>query len=155
MAVDVLLDALMIRSSNEAALSLGLHLARTWRGQGTLAASKKDDHAYFAKWMTRRAKLLNLKNTHFGNAHGRDPEDVTKNRKKKKKRCVGNQFNKQACKHYSSARDLALLTKFALKNPRFRPWLGRKFTHTETSRHPKNTHQLMGQTVFGWGDLRR
>ena len=103
--------------------------------------------------MTKRAKLLNLKNTHFVNAHGRDPEDVTRHRKRKTRRCTGNQFKKKACQHFSTAHDLARLTRYALKNPRFRALVSqRSFTvkrGKKVSRY-ENTNQLLGETIRGW-----
>lgn len=50
----------------------------------------------FVYLMNEKARILGLENTHFMNPHGLDHPD-----------------------HYSSARDLAILTSYALKNPTF------------------------------------
>jgi D-alanyl-D-alanine carboxypeptidase len=51
----------------------------------------------FVYLMNQKASFLGMKHTHFTNPHGLDQED-----------------------HYSSAKDLAILTSYALKNPTFR-----------------------------------
>jgi D-alanyl-D-alanine carboxypeptidase len=68
----------------------------------------------FVYLMNEKAMYLGLQHTHFANPHGLDVPD-----------------------HYSSARDLALLTQYALKNPTFQkiistqvktvPWPGEKW----------------------------
>jgi len=68
---------------------------------GNDAAAALADHCTgsmeaFAALMNEKAEKLGLQNTHFVNAHGLDDPD-----------------------HYSSARDLALLTAAAMENPTF------------------------------------
>ncbi|SEN26675.1 D-alanyl-D-alanine carboxypeptidase family protein [Lihuaxuella thermophila] len=68
----------------------------------------------FVYMMNEKAAYLGLRNTHFANPHGLDAKD-----------------------HYSTARDLATLTAYALKNPIFReivktdvktvPWPGEQW----------------------------
>jgi D-alanyl-D-alanine carboxypeptidase (penicillin-binding protein 5/6) len=68
----------------------------------------------FVHMMNEKAEYLGLEHTHFANPHGLDAEG-----------------------HYSSARDLAVLTAYALKNPVFKeivktevktvPWPGEKW----------------------------
>lgn len=77
-----LLAALLIRSANDAAHALAVHVA------GSEAA--------FAKQMNRRVAGLGLRNTHFVNAAGHDHPQ-----------------------HYSSANDLAVMAKAALKHRLF------------------------------------
>jgi len=61
-----------------------------------LALSVSDSVSDFAELMNRKAEELSLTSTHFTNPHGLDDED-----------------------HYSSARDLALLFDYALRNEDF------------------------------------
>jgi D-alanyl-D-alanine carboxypeptidase (penicillin-binding protein 5/6) len=78
-----LLVALLVRSAGDAALALAKHHS------GSVEE--------FVNEMNKKAKTLNLKNTHFINPIGMDADG-----------------------HYSSAFDLALLTKYALRFPTFR-----------------------------------
>ncbi|MGE5455029.1 MAG: D-alanyl-D-alanine carboxypeptidase family protein [Methylocystaceae bacterium] len=78
-----------------------------------LAESVGGDENKFVKSMNRRAHELGMKSTHFNNPHGLNTSQ-----------------------HYTSAYDLALLTRQAMSNPGFRkvvatkktsiPWLGHK-----------------------------
>jgi D-alanyl-D-alanine carboxypeptidase len=78
-----MLYALMIRSANDAAYAVAIHIGGSVKN--------------FAKMMNDRAKMIGCKNTVFNNPHGlNDP------------------------KHVSTARDLALIAKEAMKNPAFR-----------------------------------
>ncbi|MDH7576274.1 MAG: D-alanyl-D-alanine carboxypeptidase family protein [Bacillota bacterium] len=78
-----LLYALMLNSANDAAVALAESVSKTERS--------------FVEQMNRRARQLNLSNTHFANPHGlEDPA------------------------HYASAYDLAFLTREALAVPLFR-----------------------------------
>lgn len=94
-----LLYGLMLPSGNDAAIALAEHLDGT-----------EDD---FADRMNDRAQDLGLTNTHFIYAHGRDPATVDK------PLCEGNDFDNPNCAQYSSARDLAMLARFALSEPMF------------------------------------
>ena len=78
-----LLIALLVRSAGDAAFALAEHHS------GSVDA--------FVNEMNERAKVLNLKNTHFTNPVGLDNDE-----------------------HYSSVFDLAILTKHALKFRSFR-----------------------------------
>ena len=60
----------------------------------------------FAQLMNDKARQLGLKNTHFVNPHGLD-----------------------APEHYSTARDLAVLTAYAMQNPIFATTVGAKTVH--------------------------
>jgi len=79
MAVRDLLAATLLHSANDAC-----HALADWRA---------GDEARFVKLMNRRARELELTDTHFANACGLD-----------------------APGHYSSVRDLAVLTEVALRN---------------------------------------
>lgn len=71
----------------------------------------------FAKLMNDKAKELGLKNSHFLNPHGL--------------------FDKN---HYSTARDLALVTSHALKNPKFRNIISNiEYVIPSTNKHSEPT----------------
>jgi len=78
-----LLIGLLVPSAGDAAIALATYHS----------GSVKD----FINEMNEKAKMLNLRNTHFTNPIGLDED-----------------------KHYSSAYDLAILTKYALRNKDFR-----------------------------------
>ena len=61
-----------------------------------LALADSGSISAFAMWMNEKAAVLGLKNTHYANPHGLDSEE-----------------------NYSTALDLARLTRFALQNPDF------------------------------------
>lgn len=85
--VDALLNALLIRSANDAAVVLAEHI-----GPG---------RPRFVELMNRRAWQLGAYETHFANPHGLyDPN------------------------HYSTAYDLALISREAMKQPLFRELVG-------------------------------
>lgn len=68
----------------------------------------------FIKMMNDKAKKLGCKNTHFNNPHGLPDEN-----------------------HYTSAYDMALISKEALKNETFRRITGtQKYTIPTTNKHP-------------------
>jgi serine-type D-Ala-D-Ala carboxypeptidase (penicillin-binding protein 5/6) len=83
MTVENLLISLLVPSAGDAAMAL--------------AEYHSGSVEKFVKAMNEKAKMLNLRDTHFVNPVGLDDPD-----------------------HYSSAYDLALLTKFALRNKDFR-----------------------------------
>jgi D-alanyl-D-alanine carboxypeptidase (penicillin-binding protein 5/6) len=77
-----MLHALLIRSANDAAYAVAVHIGGSVQG--------------FARLMNERAKLMGCKNTKFNNPHGlNDPH------------------------HISTARDLAIMAREAMKNPDF------------------------------------
>lgn len=86
----------------------------------------------FVYLMNEKAEYLGLENTHFANPHGLDHP-----------------------KHYSSARDLAVLTSYALKNETFReivktevkvvPWPGEKW-------HRKIYNKNKMLRLYRWAD---
>jgi D-alanyl-D-alanine carboxypeptidase len=87
----------MIRlSANDAAVAIARHVA------GSREA--------FVKRMNERASELGLQNTSFVGASGVDPEDYVTG-------CKGDDFDNPLCAHYSTARDLANLTRHALSEP--------------------------------------
>ena len=64
----------------------------------------------FADLMTKKAHQLGAVNTHFSNPHGLTAPD-----------------------HYSTARDLALIFRYAMKNPAFREIVQTKFSSVNTT----------------------
>ena len=110
------LRALLVKSANDAALTLASHVA----------GSEKQ----FVSMMNRRAEQLGLTHTHFMNCRG-TPEDG----------------------HYSSARDLATLGRFAMRDATFRELVR---TRAAVIRYPpdaavrvENHNRLLG---YPWGD---
>jgi serine-type D-Ala-D-Ala carboxypeptidase (penicillin-binding protein 5/6) len=82
-SVEQLLEAMLIKSANDAALALAERVGGSEES--------------FARMMNQRAVALGARNTHFSNPHGLyDPQ------------------------HYSSAYDLALMARQAMKLPLFR-----------------------------------
>ncbi len=84
---DDLLKAMLVNSTNDAAVALGKHVAGSQEN--------------FAKLMNKKAKEIGLENTHFCNPSGLDDDD-----------------NPQAC--YSTARDVAQISVYALKNDKYK-----------------------------------
>lgn len=84
----------------------------------------------FVELMNKKARELGMRNTHFDNPHGLDSKE-----------------------HYSTAADLALLARYAMKNPEFRryvatekatiPWPGREYDRTL-----KNHNTLLGVVPY-------
>jgi D-alanyl-D-alanine carboxypeptidase (penicillin-binding protein 5/6) len=72
----------------------------------------------FLASMNARAAQLGLSHTSYVSITGRDPEDFVPG-------CSGNEFDVPACAHYSTARDLAALARFALDVPLFATIVGR------------------------------
>ena len=78
----------------------------------------------FAEKMNEKAKLLGLENTHFVTPHGLDDKN-----------------------HYTTAYDLALLTDYALKIPKFKEIVSTKEYTIWFNNYPKklfNTNELLG-----------
>ena len=100
-----LLYGMMLRSGNDAALALAIHIA------GSPDA--------FAARMNARARALGLRETHFANPHGLDSEQ-----------------------NYSTARDLALLTRAAMQNETFREVVSTKSV-TAANRCLTNHNKLL------------
>ncbi len=86
-----LLYGLLLRSGNDAAMAI----ARSVGGSNHIESDAA--RTQFVGWMNRKAEELELHNTHFMNPHGLDQDA-----------------------HYSSAHDLATLTRNALEHPVFR-----------------------------------
>ncbi len=113
-SVEDLIHTLMLRSGNDSAAALAEHLDGT--------------QSRFVSRMNDRATDLGLSNTSFVNPHGRDPEDTVPNL------CSGNEFDKPACAHFSTARDLAHLGRFALSEPLLAQWVSTQRWSTTTWR---------------------
>ena len=105
-----LLYGLMLRSGNDAAVALAEYVG----------GSIED----FAILMNKKAKELELKNTHFVTPHGLDSEE-----------------------HYTTPYELAILTDYALKNEIFSNIVKTKSCNisiNEISRTISNTNELLG-----------
>lgn len=84
-----MLQAVLLRSANDACHAVSIHVAGSVEG--------------FARLMNEKARELGMKNSNFRNAHGlHDPE------------------------HYTTARDLAILARAAMKDPTIREIVGRR-----------------------------
>lgn len=85
-----------------------------------LACHMAGDIQTFAEWMNRRAVELGMTDTHFCNPHGLTQEG-----------------------HYSTARDMGILTCAAMKNPRFAAVVGSKTAQA-------GGHQLRNHNKLLW-----
>ena len=109
-----LLYGLMLRSGNDAAVALSIHVA----------GSEKN----FVTMMNLKASELGLKNTNFTNPHGlHSPE------------------------HYTSAYDLAMITREAFKNPIFEAIVGSKMYQREDGSYFYNKNKMLSLIDGGDG----
>lgn len=98
-SIEDLLYGLLLDSGNDAAIALAEAVA------GTEAA--------FVASMNERATALGMNRTHFANPHGRDPQRVDPDN------CPNVVYDNSSCAHYSTARDLAKLARFAMNERLF------------------------------------
>lgn len=95
-------------------LLYGTMLASGGECANSLAIDSLGSKETFVKAMNQKAEELGLKNTHFQNPDGLDEDN-----------------------HYSSAKDLAMLLKYALENGHFRAIFTKtKYHSTSTNNHP-------------------
>jgi serine-type D-Ala-D-Ala carboxypeptidase (penicillin-binding protein 5/6) len=95
-------------------------------GAVALAEAVSGTETAFVKEMNEKAVELGLTNTHYANAHGLD-----------------------APGHYTSARDLALLARYAMQDPEFRKLAGTVYYNLQVPGRPKafncrNVNKLVG-----------
>lgn len=90
-----LIYGLMLRSGNDAAVSIAEHVGGSVEG--------------FVYLMNEKAKQIGMFHTHFANPHGLDDHE----------------------NHYSTAYDMALLTKYAMQNKIYRKIAGTKMYRSE------------------------
>ena len=98
-----------------------------------LARAVSGSETAFARLMTQKAKLLGMKNTVFKNASGLP--------------VIG---------HYSTAYDMALLTRYALKKPSFKTIVRTKFKEISgpqpgKTRNLKNHNKLLWKYPYATG----
>ena len=105
LTVQELLYGLMLRSGNDAAVALAIYCGGTVEG--------------FAEMMNDKARLLDLKGSHFVNPHGLD-----------------------APEHYSCAADLATLAAYAMEDPIFAMTVSAK-TVNVGNRQLRNHNKLL------------
>ncbi len=123
-----LLYGLLLPSGNDAAVAL--------------AELASGSESAFVSRMNRRAAELGLTRTRFANPHGRDPQRM------RPADCPALDFSSSVCGHFSTARDLAQLTRVALEHELFQTivrterttWRALFFGSTETIR---NTNRLL------------
>lgn len=92
-----------------------------------LAEHVGGSEAAFVEMMNEKAQALGLSNTHFANAHGLDAQD-----------------------HYTSARDLATLSLYAMRDSYFRRIAGLKSTTIDGGNGPRtveNRNTLLGSMI--------
>lgn len=109
-SVNDLLYGLMLRSGNDAAVALAEHVG------GSVEQ--------FAEMMNKKAKQLNLQNTHFVTPHGLDKDE-----------------------HYTTAYELAKLASYALNNKKFATIVNTKQCNIYINGQIKtisNTNELLG-----------
>lgn len=109
-SIQDLLYGLLLDSGNDAAQALAEAVAGT--------------EQVFVSRMNQRASQLGLVNTHYANAHGRDPQRVDPGN------CPQPVFDDSSCAHYSTARELARLARIALEKPLFAMIVGSRTYQT-------------------------
>lgn len=94
-----LVEAALLPSGNDAARTIAVHIGRKTSGDPWL--DEEEAQRWFVKLMNERAQQMGAKQTRFANPSGlHDP------------------------KHYSTARDLALIARTAMSNKHFRQAVG-------------------------------
>ncbi|MNE25677.1 D-alanyl-D-alanine carboxypeptidase DacB precursor [compost metagenome] len=95
----------MLPSGNDAARAAAVYVARKDTGE---QLEPEEAMSYFAELMNKRAKSIGAKKSHFVNPHGlHDPD------------------------HYTTAYDMALITKEAMKNEQFQAIVGERTHESE------------------------
>lgn len=108
-----LLEALLVKSGNDAAIAIAVHVS--------------GDEQRFVELMNAKAKALGMSRTHFTNAHGLDEKD-----------------------HYSTASDLAILARYAMRKPEFREIVQEKYATLGVGKRAEtveSTNLLLGNYV--------
>ncbi|MCR8845046.1 D-alanyl-D-alanine carboxypeptidase [Paenibacillus sp. SC116] len=118
-----LIAAMLLPSGNDAARTIAVNIGMKYAKAG--ATREEAYHTFVAK-MNERAQKIGMHDTNFANPHGMDEYD-----------------------HYSTANDLALLAKEAMKDKRFRDIVKQEeFQFTEAANGPgqeiiHNRNQLL------------
>ena len=127
-SLQTLLYGLLLASGNDAAMAIA-------RAVGGSAAFENDGaRAQFVVWMNEKAQELGMHDTSFQNPHGLDQEG-----------------------HYSTPRDLATLTQYALTIPEFREifgaeeFAGEGYVFSQTNQLPTLIDSVVGGKT-GWTD---
>ncbi|ETI70805.1 D-alanyl-D-alanine carboxypeptidase family protein [Neobacillus vireti] len=101
-----LLAGLMLPSGNDAARTIAIYTAK--KQMGDPHASEKKALDYFVSMMNKKAKEVGATDSHFMNPHGLHHSN-----------------------HYSTAHDLALIAREAMKNPQFKEVVSSKIYSDE------------------------
>lgn len=123
-----LLHGLLLKSGNDAAMAIARAV-----GGSTLHESPNAREQFFG-WMNEKAATLGMTNTHFTNPHGLDQAG-----------------------HYSTAFDLAILTRYALDVSGFAPIFGARsysgdgYSYVHGNRLPETMDGIIGGKT-GWTD---
>ncbi|MFS0863603.1 D-alanyl-D-alanine carboxypeptidase family protein [Fredinandcohnia sp. 179-A 10B2 NHS] len=95
MNLKTLIAGMMLPSGNDAARTVAIHIAKKDSNNSRL--TNEQALAYFAKLMNRRAKEIGATHSHFVNPHGLHDDN-----------------------HYTTAKDLGIIAREAMKNATFR-----------------------------------
>ncbi|MEC2074848.1 D-alanyl-D-alanine carboxypeptidase [Metabacillus fastidiosus] len=117
LTLEELLSGLLLQSGNDAARTIAIHIAKEVGNNPNF--SNEEALAYFAGLMNKKAKEVGAKDTHFVNPNGlHDPN------------------------HYTTALDMTLITKEALKNEQFQQLVSRE-TYSDGKVTYHNTNRLL------------
>ena len=108
MRLSELLEALLVKSGNDAAMAIAVHVA--------------GDEPAFARLMNKKAAELGMLDTRFANSHGLDQQG-----------------------HYSTARDLSVLARYAMSKPLIERIVARK---KATIKHAKGSIEIETTNVL-------
>ncbi|WP_233269736.1 D-alanyl-D-alanine carboxypeptidase family protein [Heyndrickxia camelliae] len=116
----ILLRAMLLPSGNDAARTIAIYIAKKDSGNSNM--SPEEGIRYFAGLMNQKAKELGATHSHFVNPHGlHDP------------------------RHYSTAKDLAIIAREARKNPVFREIVSEE-TYKDASFTFYNRNELVNRS---------
>ncbi|MGG3888794.1 D-alanyl-D-alanine carboxypeptidase family protein [Metabacillus fastidiosus] len=112
--LEELLSGLLLQSGNDAARTIAIHIAKEVGNNPNF--SNEEALAYFAGLMNKKAAEVGAKHTHFVNPNGlHDPN------------------------HYTTALDMALITREAMKNKQFQQLVSREtYSDGKVTYHNKN-----------------
>lgn len=115
-----LLAGLMLPSGNDAARTIAIYIAKKQFGSEQISDQKALHD--FSEIMNQKAKKMGMSATHYINSNGlHDPD------------------------HYTTAHDLAILAKAAMRNPQFRELVASP-RFTDTSVTYQNTNKLLDES---------
>lgn len=121
-----LVAAMMLPSGNDAARAVAVYVARKDTGE---QMNVEQSMSYFAGLMNKKAKSLGAKKSHFVNPHGlHDPE------------------------HYTTAYDMAIITKYAMDNEEFQLIVGETVHESEDQGQGEFIYQNRNKLLHNQGE---